>query len=87
MRRAVRLAKAGGWLGLLLLSGFARDLFPCSTFVLRQGDHIVFGRTLDWNIDYGLVFVNQAGFRKTPLYPQSTSLSWNVKYGSITFNQ
>jgi penicillin V acylase-like amidase (Ntn superfamily) len=35
----------------------------------------------------GLVFVNQAGFRKTPLYPQSTSLSWNAKYGSITFNQ
>ena len=87
MRRTVRLANAGSWLGLLFLWCFARDVFPCTTFVLRQGDHIVFGRNLDWNIDYGLVLVNQAGFRKTPLYPQLTSLSWNVKYGSITFNQ
>ncbi len=87
MRRAVRSTKAGSWLGLLFLWYFAQDVFPCTTFVLRQGDHIVFGRNLDWNIDYGLVLVNQAGFRKIPLYPQSTSLGWNVKYGSITFNQ
>jgi penicillin V acylase-like amidase (Ntn superfamily) len=87
MKHQVRPAKIVGWFVLLFLGWFARDVFPCTTFFLRQGDHMVFGRTLDWTIDYGLVLVNQAGFRKIPLYPQSTSLSWEAKYGSITFNQ
>ena len=87
MGRALRLTKACGWLGLLLLSSFVRELFPCSTFVLRQGNRIVFGRNYDWNIGYGLVFVNQSGLRKTTLNPRPASWSWNTKYGSITFNQ
>jgi hypothetical protein len=87
MNRAVRLAVAGIGTGLLALSCFTGDAFSCTTFVLRQGDHIAFGRNYDWNIDYGLVFVNQAGLRKAPLYPQPTSLSWSAKYGSVTFNQ
>jgi penicillin V acylase-like amidase (Ntn superfamily) len=87
MERAARLAKICGWLGLIVLSIFAREVFPCSTFVLRQGNHIVFGRNYDWNIGYGLVFTNQSGLRKTTLNPQPASPSWNVKYGSITFNQ
>ncbi len=74
------------WACLLFLAGFALDAFPCTTFVLRQGNHIVFGRNLDWNIDYGLVCVNPNGLRKTPLQLQP-SLFWNAKYGSITFNQ
>jgi len=81
------MAKAGGWVTLLFLSGFAHNAFSCSTFVLRQGDHIVFGRNYDYSIGYGLIFVNQSGLRKTPFQVQPSALSWNAKYGSISFNE
>ena len=34
-------------------------LEACSTFVLKSGTHLVFGRNYDWAIGYGLVIVNK----------------------------
>lgn len=87
MRQTVQRTTLTCWIALLVMSGLCRDGLSCSTFVLRQGDHIVFGRNFDYSNGRGLVFVNQAGLRKTPLQYQPSALAWNARFGSISFNQ
>ena len=65
-------------------------LEACSTFVLKSGTHLVFGRNYDWAIGYGLVIVNKRNLiKKAPpsADPSGKPVEWVSKYGSITFNQ
>jgi choloylglycine hydrolase len=68
----------------LLTISIAARLAACSTFVLRHGGSVVFGRNFDWGIGYGLICVNQKDLQKTV---SGASLTWASRYGSITFNQ
>src|ERR1044072_6055046 len=71
---------------LLLISGV--QAFPCSTFLLNQNGHYVFGRNYDWYTGHGMVMVNAHNISKTSfLAGNDKSISWVSVYGSITFNQ
>ena len=62
----------------------------CSTFVLKSGQNLVFGRNYDWGIGYGFVMINKRNLAKRSIHsfePSATSVQWVSKYGSITFNQ
>ncbi len=62
--------------------------YPCSTFVLRDQEDLVFGGNLDFYTSKGLVVVNKRQAAKTAmLAPPETPVSWVSEYGSITFNQ
>jgi penicillin V acylase-like amidase (Ntn superfamily) len=62
--------------------------FPCTTFELKGGGKLYFGRNLDWDWEDGMVVVNPRGFKKTALVdPGHPAVSWTSKYGSVTFNQ
>jgi hypothetical protein len=62
--------------------------YPCTTFVLRQNDKIVFGRNLDWITGTGLLMTNPRNVKKTALVdPSEKPIEWTTKYGSMTFNQ
>ena len=76
---------------VLLLCGLAPDeVSGCTTFVLGEKNHQVFGRNYDWDVEDALVIVNKRGMAKSG-YPNSaekgTPASWVSKYGSVTFNQ
>jgi len=61
---------------------------PCTTFVLNQGDKLVFGRNLDWVCGNGLLMTNQRHLQKTALVDTAENpATWVAKYGSVTFNQ
>lgn len=74
---------------LVVLSGF----FPlgteaCTTFCLKDGNAVIFGRSFDFAAGEGQIHVNQRGVRKTALIaPPETPLIWTSVYGSISFNQ
>jgi hypothetical protein len=62
--------------------------YPCTTFVLRQNNTIVFGRNLDWITGTGLIMTNPRNLEKTALADASEKkLTWVSKFGSVTFNQ
>jgi len=71
---------------LLTAFALASVAKPCSTFVLRSGDQIVFGRNYDYDVGYGIVFQNQRNLGKRPFSAAST-LSWVSRYASLTCNQ
>jgi choloylglycine hydrolase len=58
----------------------------CSTFCLREGGRIVFGKNYDWKAGDGLLLVNKRGVRR---YSDSKGApaKWRSRYGSVTFNQ
>jgi|WetSurMetagenome_2_1015567.scaffolds.fasta_scaffold112970_2 hypothetical protein len=62
-------------------------IYPCTTFVLRQGNSLVFGRNLDWYSGTGLVMVNTRNLEKVALVSSAKPAKWFSKFGSITFNQ
>ncbi len=63
-------------------------VYPCTTFVLHQGNRLVFGRNLDWYSGTGLVMVNPRNLEKVALVNSSEKpVKWVSKFGSITFNQ
>jgi hypothetical protein len=63
-------------------------VLPCTTFVLHQGNRLIFGRNLDWFSGTGLVTVNPRNLEKTALVdPSEKPVQWVSKFGSITFNQ
>jgi penicillin V acylase-like amidase (Ntn superfamily) len=75
---------------LLLLAMLAApgDVFPCSTFVLRKGDRLLFGRNFDYFTGNGAIMVNPRGLAKTALvFPGENAAAWTAQYGSVTFNQ
>lgn len=62
--------------------------YPCSTFVLQQGKHLVFGKNYDFHTDIGMVMVNKRNVaKKALLLGPDKPARWVSKYGSITFNQ
>lgn len=75
---------------LLFFLLFLNTLFAdaCTTFVLKNKDHLVFGRNLDWVSDNGIVVVNKRGIQKESLvFLGDNPTQWTSKYGSVTFNQ
>ena len=60
----------------------------CTTFCLRDGGRIVFGKNYDWSVGDGLLVVNKRGMlRKADANGDPKPASWTSKYGSVTFNQ
>ena len=60
----------------------------CTTFCLREGGRIVFGKNYDWSVGDGLLVVNKRGVaRKADAGGDPRPASWTSKYGSVTFNQ
>jgi hypothetical protein len=60
----------------------------CTTFVIHQENHLLFGRNLDWPTGTGLVMFNQRNLEKVALVDASEKpAKWISKFGSITFNQ
>ena len=57
----------------------------CTTFCVRAGDAVLFGRNYDFEIGDGMVMVNPAGAEKKGYLEGGPS--WRSKYGSVTFNQ
>jgi choloylglycine hydrolase len=57
----------------------------CTTFCF-VGDHVIFGKNYDWNVDTGLVIVNKRGVVKQAMVEQDP-ISWTSRFGSVTFNQ
>lgn len=61
---------------------------PCTSFVIDEGDVLIFATNLDFMFGEGYVFVNNRGVVKQG-YMASTSgrtARWTSKYGSVTFN-
>lgn len=62
--------------------------YPCTTFILRKGNNIVFGRNLDWITGTGLMITNPRDLQKVSIAdPSEKTITWVSKFGSITFNQ
>ena len=59
----------------------------CSTFVLDNNGHPVYGKNADWSPIPAYIFVNKRGVAKTTI-PNGTDpvAAWTSKYGSVTFN-
>jgi len=71
-------------LGLL----FASPVLPCTTFCLRGGGEVLFGKNYDWMIGDGMLFVNKRGVAKISASEDAKNpAKWTSKYGSVTFNQ
>jgi hypothetical protein len=63
-------------------------VYPCTTFVLHQGNRLIFGRNLDWFSGTGLAICNPRTLEKQALVDSSEKpVKWVSKFGSITFNQ
>ena len=60
-------------------------LDACTTFCVRAGIEVLFGRNYDFEIGDGMVMVNPAGADKKGYLEGGPS--WHSKYGSVTFNQ
>lgn len=62
--------------------------FSCSTFCIKDGNSIIYGRSYDWDIGYGYIMTNLRNVKKNRFLPYSeTPATWTSKYGSVTFNQ
>ena len=85
VKKGVRLGAALAS-SLLFLAAPAAD--ACSTFLLRDGRQILFGRNFDFFLDGGYLMTNQRGVAKQALLGESQKpAQWISKYGSVTFNQ
>jgi choloylglycine hydrolase len=83
-RLAIMLAAA-----LMAVAALPGGAGACTTFCLRTGGDVLFGKNYDWSIGYGLVVTNKRGVEKTALLEGAgdAPASWVSKYGSVTFNQ
>jgi len=74
---------------LLAVAALPGRAGACTTFCLRTGDDVLFGKNYDWSIGYGLVVTNKRGVAKTALLEGEgdAPAAWVSKYGSVTFNQ
>ena len=61
---------------------------PCSTFLMRQGREIVFGKNYDFMVSEGRLVVNKRGVAKFALaLGAQKPAKWVSRYGSVSFNQ
>jgi len=73
---------------VLLALALSVPASACTTFCLRDGGRIVFGKNYDWAVGDGLLVVNKRGVsRKADAEGDPKPASWTSKYGSVTFNQ
>src|SRR5215203_370540 len=73
---------------LMLASLFIAQSFGCTTFCLKNGGEVLFGKNYDWMIGDGMIFVNKRGVEKSAMTTGSeTPARWTSKYGNVTFNQ
>jgi len=64
------------------------SIYPCTTFIFRSGNHLYFGRNLDWISGTGLIVTNLRNLEKVALIDSiEKPMKWISKYGSVTFNQ
>jgi len=77
------------WVVLLAIAVMVpREVPGCSTFALRKGDGLLFGRNFDFFTGGGAILANPRGLAKTALvFPGENAASWTALYGSVTFNQ
>lgn len=69
---------------VVMLGALPAPSRACTTFCFEEA--LVFGKNYDWNVDDGLVIVNQRGVAKRA-FVESRPLEWTSRYGSVTFNQ
>jgi penicillin V acylase-like amidase (Ntn superfamily) len=89
-RRRVRSRLLVRPISLVLVLAMGTVGQACTTFVLCDGNSVVFGKNYDWVVDDGLVITNRRGIEKTALVRQpllNWPVKWTSKYGSVTFNQ
>jgi penicillin V acylase-like amidase (Ntn superfamily) len=73
---------------LIVAFALAHQCRACTTFVLSDGDVVLFARNFDYAFGDGIVVVNQRGIEKTALVaPPEKPARWTSRYGSVTFNQ
>ena len=73
---------------LISASLLTAQVFACTTFCLKNGGEVLFGKNYDWMIGDGMIFVNKHGVEKSALVTgKETPARWVSKYGSVTFNQ
>lgn len=73
-------------LAVLILSSVPAP--ACTTFCLRDGGRIVFGKNYDWSVGDGMLVVNKRGVARTAdALGDPKPASWVSRYGSVTFNQ
>ena len=73
---------------LILTVLLTAEAFACTTFCLKNGGEVLFGKNYDWMIGDGMVFVNKRGVEKSALVTgPGTPARWVSKWGSVTFNQ
>lgn len=73
---------------LLILTTLVQSVYPCSSFVLKNGKTILLGKNFDWTFDKGYIIKNLRNTTKIAYCTHNgTPASWTSKYGSITFNQ
>jgi choloylglycine hydrolase len=62
---------------------------PCTTFMLNNNGHPIYGKNADWAHISDYVIVNKRGVAKTsmytPLEPDAKKISWTSNFGSVTF--
>lgn len=80
MKRAAALA-----VFLVALSLHERILNACTTFCVKVGDTVIFGRNYDFEIGGGALVVNTRGLKKRGIAPGGPA--WTATHGSVTFNQ
>ena len=80
--------RSGYFAAAVMLALLAAPVLPCTTFCLRSGDEVLFGKNYDWMIGDGMIFVNKRGVAKMSADTEAKNpASWTSKYGSVTFNQ
>jgi len=86
--RQSRMILAVTSLVLCLIFGLPSSSRSCSTFLLKDGKVLLFGRNLDFFLKGGYVMTNPRNMVKAALLDQSQNpAKWISKYGSITFTQ
>jgi penicillin V acylase-like amidase (Ntn superfamily) len=66
----------------------AASAAACTTFVMRDGELVLFGKNYDWSVGEGLLVVNPRGLARTAIVPAGVrAATWTSRFGSVTFNQ
>ncbi|GAG92346.1 unnamed protein product, partial [marine sediment metagenome] len=72
----------------LIVFYLSSNVYPCTTFCIKDNKNIIFGRNFDFSTGFGYVIINKRNVTKTALvFPPEKPITWTSKYGSITFNQ
>ena len=75
------------FLGILVLFAVVESTSACTTFCLRDGERIVFGKNYDWQVGDGHLFVNPQGLMREAFEEGARHVVWTSRFGNVTFNQ